>query len=210
MHKRSPSPHLVMAALLVLGAALLLAACGSSEADSGPTPTPLPGTVLEPPKPVGDFTLTAHTGDPIQLSDLQGHVVVLYFGYTNCPDICPTTLASYKRVKAALDDNADQVRFMFIGVDPERDTITRLADYVTAFDPEFIGATGDDATLRSIANDYGVFFQRVDYDNDINYLVDHTASTFIVGPEGALRVVVPYGTEPETTAQHIRNILADS
>lgn len=202
-----------VALLLVL--ALLATACGTGgdsdgDRDSGPTATPLPGTVLDPPKPVSDFTLTAHTGDPLQLSDFEGQVVVLYFGYTSCPDVCPTTLGSYRQAKAELGDDADRVRFVFISVDPERDDITRLANYVPAFDPDFVGATGDDATLRRIANDFGVFFQRVDYDNDVNYLVDHTASTFVVGPEGDLRVVIPYGTDPAIMAQHIRTVLAES
>lgn len=201
-------PAIGLALLLLAG--LALAACGSGDAAPGPTATPLPGTVLDPPKPVGDFTLTAHTGEPFHLSDLRGNVAVLYFGYTACPDVCPTTLAAYKQVKVELGDEAERVRFVFISVDPARDTIARLANYVTAFDPTFIGATGDDATLRSIARDYGVFFQRVDYESDTNYLVDHTASSFVVGPEGMLRVVVPYGTDPALTAQHIRNVLHES
>ncbi len=196
----------MMLALLLL-AGLALAACGTRDESPGPTATPLPGTVLDPPKPVGDFTLTAHTGEPFHLRDLEGSVVVLYFGYTACPDVCPTTLASYKRVKAELGDEAGRVRFVFVSVDPERDTTARLANYVTAFDPDFIGVTGDDTTLRSIARDYGVFFQRVDYASDTNYLVDHTASTFVVGPERALRVVIPYGTDPAITARHIQNVL---
>jgi protein SCO1/2 len=207
---RHLSKRLFLALALLLIAALGLAACDSGDTTSGPTATPRPGTVLEPPKPLGDFTLTAHTGAPFELSDLQGTVSVVYFGFTNCPDVCPTTLASYKQVKTLLDEDAEQVQFVFIGVDPPRDTLTRLANYVTAFDPDFIGATGDDASLRSVANDFGVFFQRVDYDSDVNYLVDHTASTFIVGPDGALRVIVPYGTDPAVTADYIDEVLADA
>ncbi len=132
----------------------------------------------------------------------------MYFGYTSCPDVCPTTLGSYKQTKAILGDDAEKVRFVFISVDPERDTTERLASYITSFDPDFIAATGDDATLRTIARDYGVFYQRVDYDNDVNYLVDHTASSFIVGPDGDSRAITPYGTEPEIVATYIRDILA--
>jgi len=208
---RFTKPKSGLTAVLFALAILLIATltgCGTGDnGDSGPTATPLPGTMLDPPKAVADFTLTGHTGDPFTLSSLRGKVAVLYFGYTSCPDVCPTTLGSYKQVKAILGEDAEQVRFVMISVDPNRDTPQRLANYITAFDPDFIAATSDDATLRTIANDYGVFYQRVDYDNDVNYLVDHTASTFIVGPEGDLRALTPYGTEPDIIADYIREIL---
>jgi protein SCO1 len=195
------SALLALLILLTLG----LAACGGDSDSDSATPEPtLPGTVLEPPKVVGDFTLTGQDGAPFTLSDLRGKVVVLYFGYTSCPDVCPTTFGIYARTAALLGDEADSVRFVFISVDPARDTPERLAQYVTAFHPDFLAATGDDATLRTIARDFGVFFQRVDYDNDVNYLVDHTASSFIVGPEGNLRAVVPYGTPPDALARYLR------
>lgn len=203
----------ILAALIV--AALVLAACGDDGGDGGdaapdePTPTPLPGTVLDPPKPLNDFTLTAHTGEPLTLSDLRGQVVVIYFGYTNCPDICPTTFANYKRLKAALtEDEQAQLSVVFLSVDGERDTPERLAAYVAAFDPAFIGLTGDDADVRLVARDFGVFYQRQDYSNETNYLVDHTASTFVVGPEGQLRIVYPHGTDPAIMAQGVSRLMA--
>lgn len=198
---------MLFALALLLVSTLVLSSCGTDGDDAGPTPTPLPGTVLDPPKPLGDFILTGHTGAPFQFSSLRGNVVVLYFGYTSCPDVCPTTLADYTRVKAILGEDTQQVRFLFISVDPLRDTPERLAMYISAFDADFLAATGDDAALRTIARDYGVFYQRVNYENDVNYPVDHTASTFIVGPAGDLRAVTPYGTEPEVIAQYIRDIL---
>lgn len=180
-----------------------LAACGGGD-DAGPTVTPLPGTLLDPPKEVGDFALTDQDGQPFRLSDLRGKVALLFFGYTNCPDICPTTLAEFKRVKALLGDDAERVAFVFVSVDGVRDTPERLAAYVRAFDPQFIGLTGDDATLRPIARDFGVFYQRVNYESDINYLVDHTASTFVVDQQGRLRLVFPYGTDPAAIVTRLR------
>ncbi len=195
-----------IAALLVVA----LAACGSDGGSDapGPTATPRPGTVLDPPKEIGDFTLTSHTGDPLSLSDLRGKAVLLFFGYTHCPDVCPMTLAEFKQVKRELGDAADRVAFVFASVDGERDTPERLAAYVGAFDPDFIGLTGDEATLREIGRDYGLFFQRSTYDNtQADYLVDHTASSFVVGPEGRLRIVYPYQTDPAIIAEGIAALL---
>lgn len=200
----------LIALLAAVLAALLLGGCGGSsgDKDNGPTATPLPGTVLDPPRDVADFTLTDQTGSPMKLSDLGGKVAVLFFGYTFCPDICPTTLSDFKLVKRALGDDAAQVAFVFISVDGERDTPERLAQYVGAFDPDFIGLTGDEPTLRQIAQDYGVFFQRTTYDNtQADYLVDHTASSFVVGPDSRLHIVIPYDTDPEVIAQRIKTLL---
>ncbi len=180
-----------------------LTACGGG-GDARPTTTPLPGTLLDPPKEVGDFTLTDQDGQPFRLSDLRGKVALLFFGYTHCPDICPTTLAEFKRVKALLGDDAARVAFVFVSVDGERDTPERLTAYVRAFDPQFIGLTGDDAALRPIARDFGVFYQRVNYESDANYLVDHTASTFVVDQDGRLRLVFPYGTDPAAIVTRLR------
>jgi protein SCO1/2 len=195
-----------MMGVIVFGA-LMLAACGSGNSSSGPTATPLPGTLLDPPKEVSDFALTSDANQPFHLSDLRGKVAVLFFGYTHCPDVCPTTMADFKRVKANLGDDAARVAFVFISVDGARDTPDRLATYVHAFDPDFIGLMGDDATIRAIAQDYGVFFQRVNYDNPDNYLVDHTATSFAVGPEGQLRAVFAYQSDPAGMAQRIRSLL---
>ena len=192
---------------VMLFGGLIMAGCGSDSQSSGPTATPLPGTLLDPPKEVSDFTLTSDTNQPFHLSDLRGKVAVLFFGYTHCPDVCPTTMADFKRVKADLGDDAARVVFVFISVDGARDTPDRLATYVHAFDPDFIGLTGDDATLRAIAQDYGVFFQRVNYDNPDNYLVDHTATSFAVGPEGKLRAVFSNQSDPAGMAQRIRSLL---
>jgi protein SCO1/2 len=197
---------LILTAVLLIP---LLAACGSEDGDSGPAAESLPGTVFDPPMEVGDFTLTSHTGEPLSLSDLRGKVVMLFFGYTNCPDVCPTTLAEFKRVKTLLGDDAQQVAFVFISVDGARDTPERLAAYVHAFDPDFIGLTGTDAEIRAVGQDYGVFYQRVDYDNPTNYLVDHTASSFVIGPAGRWRINFSYQTDPAGMAAQIQRLLAD-
>jgi len=196
------------AAALVVVVILLVINFGSGGESAQPSATPLPGTVYDPPQAVGDFTLTSQTGAPLHLSDLRGKAVVIFFGYTNCPDVCPTTLADFKRVKANLGGDASRVAFVFISVDGARDTPERLAAYVGAFDPDFIGLTGDDATIRTVAKDYGVFFQRVAASaDDPNYLVDHTASSFVLDPEGRLALVMPYQADAQAMAQRIRAVL---
>lgn len=184
---------------------------GSGGESSTPSATPLPGTLYDPPQAVSDFTLTSQTGEPLHLSDLRGKAVVIFFGYTNCPDVCPTTLADFKRVKTHLGADVGRVTFVFISVDGARDTPERLAAYVGAFDPEFIGLMGDDATIRTIAKDYGVFFQQVAAAADNpNYLVDHTASSFVVDPQGRLALVFPYQADALGMAQRIRDVLRAS
>ncbi|MBI5958858.1 MAG: SCO family protein [Chloroflexi bacterium] len=208
--KRSKTRRAPMSVLLVLLLfAILLAGCTKSDGSKPPTATPLPGTVLDPPREVRDFTLTSHTGEPLSLHDLRGKVVLMFFGYTNCPDVCPTTLAEFKRVKTELGDEAQNVAFVFVSVDGARDTPERLAAYVAAFDPDFIGLTGEDVTLRTIGKDYGLFYQRVNYDSaqEGNYLVDHTASSFALDAEGRLSIIFPYQTDPAIMAQRIRSIM---
>jgi len=184
--------------------ASLLAACGADKPPE-PTATPLPGTVLNPPRPLEDFTLTDHTGAPFSLSDLRGRPALVFFGFTNCPDICPTTLGEFKRVKSLLGRDADEVTFVFVSVDPQRDTPERLAEYVGAFDPAFIGLTGDDAALRPIAQEFGVYYQAVPLEgSETAYTVDHTASSFALDREGRLAIVFSYGTPPDAIAQRLR------
>ncbi len=196
--------------MLAIGTALMLSGCGSESGASGPSPTPLPGTVLDPPKALRDFTLTSHTGDALSLGDLRGKTVLIFFGFTHCPDVCPTTMADFKRVKAELGADAEQVAFVFISVDGERDTPDRLASYLHAFDPDFIGLTGADAEIRAVAEDFGVFYQRVDEGHADHYMVDHTASSFVVGADGTLRIVFSYQSDPAGMAARIRGLMGES
>jgi protein SCO1/2 len=186
--------------------------------------TPTGAALVEPPQLLQDFTLTSHTGDPIRLSDLRGQAILLFFGYTHCPDVCPTTLADYRRVKQALGEDADKAAFVFISVDGARDTPDVLTQYLRQFDSSFIGMTGDETTLRQVGAEYGLFFQEEaisvghehedgythrhgdDLDTE-NYFMQHTSPSFLVDPDGYLRLVYFYGTEPEVIAEGIRQIL---
>lgn len=209
---RTWSIRLLLAAAGITAAVILgvIILGGGSHNASKPTATPLDETDFNPPRPVNDFTLTSQTGQPLKLSDLRGKVVVIFFGYTNCPDECPTTMADYKRVKAALGQDAARVAFVFISVDGARDTPQRLSDYLGAFDSSFIGLTGDDAAIRTVAKDYGVFFQRDPAPaNDPNYAVEHTLSSFVLNTKGQLQIVFPYNTAPDLMAQRLQAVLRE-
>ena len=162
---------------------------------------------LEPPSPAMDFTLQSDTGKPVHLHDWQGTVVLLYFGYTACPDVCPTTLADLAAVKQQLGPAGQRVRVALITVDPERDTAQRLHAYVQAFDPTFIGLTGPQATLMTVWKAYGVYVQshRVP-GSTLGYLVDHSATTFAIDPAGRLRLAIPYQT-PVADIRHDLQLL---
>lgn len=208
-----------------LGGNLLNAGFQSpSQSVSADTSRPASGAVVDPPHRLQNFTLTASTGDPISLSDLRGRVVLLLFGYTHCPDICPTTLADYRRVKQTLGEAANEVEFVFISVDAARDTPEVLAEYLGQFDADFIGMTGTEATLRRIGAEYGLLFQqetisaRHEHEaghehqheaalDQENYFVQHTSPSFLVDRDGYLRMVYFYGTPPEVITEDIRQIL---
>ena len=160
-------------------------------------------TPVDPPRELSDFTLIATTGEPMRLSDLQGQIVLLYFGYTHCPDICPITLGQFKQVKQALGDDADNVAFLMISVDGERDTPEALGRYMANFDPAFIGMSGEADVLSRVGADYGLFYEIHD-----SGLVDHTASIFMIDPQMRLDTIFTYGTEPDVMTEHVRRLLS--
>lgn len=129
--------------------------------------------------------------------------VVLFFGYTYCPDVCPTTLAEYRRAKEQLGPLADQVRFVFVTVDPERDTRERLATYVEIFDEDFVGLTGDTEVLARMYEDFGVVVSRVDNQDSSDYWLNHTAMSYVVDKDGAVRLVHLFGMTSEDMAKDI-------
>lgn len=148
-------------------------------------------------KPIGgDFSLTSLNGQ-ISLADFKDKVVVLYFGYTFCPDICPTNLASISATYRQLTESQQQqLQIIFISVDPERDTPERLAQYVDYFDANMIGLTGSATEIADVAQRYGVVYQKVDTESE-NYAVDHSAFSYIVDNNGELQEQLPHATEPQ-------------
>ena len=156
----------------------------------------------------GDFTLQSASG-PVSLKDYRGKVVLVYFGYTYCPDICPTALAATAEgLKQLTPDELAQVATIFISVDPERDTPARLKDYVEFFHPNIVGVTGTPENLAEIGKRYGVFYarQKVDTAGD-GYVVDHTSDTYVVGPDGQLLSKIIHATPPDQVVAEIRKRL---
>lgn len=147
-----------------------------------------------------DFTLTDHTGKPRTLADFRGKVVIVFFGYTRCPDVCPTTLAELKLAKEQLGEDGKRIQVLFITVDPERDTRELLARYVPAFDPSFIGLYGDSAQIAKVAKEFKVFYQKSPGKTPESYTVDHSSGSYVFDTQGRLRLLVRQGSVPNLVA----------
>jgi protein SCO1 len=165
------------------------------------------GTTYAEPYPVApEIELPRAAGTDFQLSQARGKVVALFFGYTSCPDICPTTMAELKQALDKLGSKSDQVQVLFVTVDPQRDTPERVQEYVDHFNPRFIGLSGSEPELAKVWNDYGVFRQVVDSTSAAGYLVDHTARVTLIDQQGNLRVSFPFDT-PVADVVHDLNLL---
>jgi protein SCO1/2 len=159
-------------------------------------PPVLHGSVIEPPKPMPDFTLQAGNG-PVSLADFRGKIVVLYFGYTSCPDVCPTTLANLRQALDSLGSKAGDVQVLFVSVDWKRDTPAKMASYTSAFRPDFIGLSGTQEQINAVTKDYGIFYQLNLPDANGYYSVDHTATVQVLDRQGSLIMTWPYGLTPD-------------
>lgn len=153
------------------------------------------------------FALTDHAGKARTLADFRGKVVTVFFGYTQCPDVCPTTLAEMAEVMKLLGDKADRVQVLFISLDPERDTPALLAQYVPAFDPRFLGLSGSLEATAQVAKDFRVFYQKVPGSTPGSYTVDHTAGSYVYDAQGRLRLFVKHGQGAQPLAQDIGRLI---
>jgi protein SCO1/2 len=152
--------------------------------------------------------LTDHTGKPRRLEDWRGKVVVLFFGFTHCPDICPTTLADISNQSKKLGLDADRVQVLMVSVDPERDTQDALAKYVTAFDPRFLGLRGDLAATQRVAKEFKIYFEKRKQGD--SYTVDHSAQSYVIDPQGRLRLLVRHDRIAQDLAEDLRALLRDT
>lgn len=146
-------------------------------------------------------------GEPVALTDFEDKVVVVYFGYTFCPDVCPITLAKVARARDMLGDAGEDVQVVMITVDPERDTSEVLADYTTAFDPTFIGLTGDPADIDRIATTYGVYYKAEESTSSAGYLVDHTSTVMVVDRNGELKLLVSFDATDVELAEDLEYLV---
>lgn len=188
----------------------LAVGCSSTKTEPTPIPTLEGVTHINPVVQTEDITLIDQNGSAFQLSSLRDQVVVMAFGYTHCPDVCPITLARFKQVKAKLGDKSDQVRFVFVSVDGTRDTPERLNQYLGMFDDEFIGLTGEDAAVRAMIGEYGGEYAINNYGGLAeNYTVDHTASNYVLNQDGEWCRTYAYGTSPDVIAADLTRLLED-
>ena len=155
----------------------------------------------------GELHLTDHNGRPRSLADFRGKAVVLFFGYTHCPDVCPTTLSDLARAMRLLGADAARVQVLFVTVDPKRDTAELLRQYVPAFDPSFLGLSGDAAATAKVTKDFRVYAQERPGQSPESYTVDHSAQAFVFDPQGRVRLLMAYGSAPEAIASDLKKLL---
>ena len=195
----------VLAILAIIAGAVIYWATNRTEAYE------FNGGEISPAAVAPPLDLTDQNGEPFTLAREEGKVVLIYFGYTTCPDLCPTTLNDFAIVKEGLTpEEAADVDFMLVTFDPERDTQERLLEYLDFFDPAFIGLRGDDAQTQQFLEGYGVTIERVEYPNSsTGYLIDHTAMIYVIDKEGRLRLTYQYGTDPELILEDVQQLVTE-
>lgn len=155
-----------------------------------------------------DFSLLDPDGKVRTLADFKGKVVVMFFGYTQCPDVCPTTLTEMQQVMTLLGPQANQVQVLFVTVDPDRDTAAILKQYVPAFDARFLGLRpADEAALEKVAKDFKIYYKKVPGMSPGSYTMDHTAGSYAFDPEGNLRLYIKHAQGPEALAQDLKALM---
>jgi protein SCO1/2 len=167
------------------------------------------GSPIDPPLPLEDFSLPATTGTDFDLSESAGKIKLIYFGYLTCPDFCPTTMADLTRVYRELGEPADDLTVMLITVDPQRDDMARLTAYVGAFHDDFIGLRGTDESVQGVMAQFGAVAVQRDVDSALGYLVDHTASVFMVDRDNNVVYRFAYGTDVDGIVEDVRTLLDD-
>lgn len=189
-----------MLRLLLLTLALLLAGC-----DSRPQ---FVNTDISEAGYARDFALTDHAGKPRTMADFRGKAVVIFFGYTQCPDVCPTTMTGMAEALKLLGGDAAKVQVLFVTVDPERDTQQLLAQYVPVFNPSFLGLYADAQTIARTAQEFRVFYKKQPGSTPTTYTVDHSAGSYVYDPQGRLRLYIKHGEKPEVIAKDLKLLVA--
>ncbi len=209
----SPIPHpktgrnagFKLALIVIAGALAVAAGYLAGRSPAKPVAEPAGVTVLDDPRPIPPFSLTG-AGGPFTNAQLAGQWTYIFFGYTHCPDVCPTALSLMREIKAQLKAASGPMpQVVFVSIDPKRDTPGLLGQYVPAFDPAFIGVTGSDEALAPLIKHFGIYFKRHEEDSALNYTVDHSAGIYLVDPRGHLKALYMPPQDAQTMA---RNLLA--
>lgn len=193
--------------LCLLLCCFFMTACGPNPQSNAPAATNFVGQDITGASFTPPLQLTAHTGDKVSINDFKGKAVVLFFGFTHCPDVCPTTMNELKQTMKLLGNDANQVQVLFVSVDPERDTTEVLAKYVPFFDERFIGLTGTPEEVAANMAAYKVHASKVPSENGEGYSVDHSAGLYVFDKTGAVRIYMNYGQKPAEIASDIKQIL---
>jgi len=156
-----------------------------------------------------NLSLPDADGKPRSLADFKGQVLVVFFGYTQCPDVCPTTMAELAAVKKQLGDDGKRVRGIFVTVDPERDTAALLKAYLASFDPSFVALRGEPDQIKQVASDFKVFYSRVPGKTEGSYTIDHTAASYLFDAQGRVRVFERYGSGDAALLHDLKTLLAE-
>jgi protein SCO1 len=180
---------------------LLLSACNVVQ-----HPVTLYGTDITGADFATGFNLKDHTGKLRQLSDFNGKIVALFFGYTHCPDVCPTTMADMAKALKLMGDQSQQVQVLFVTLDPERDTQEVLAQYVPSFDTSFIGLYGDNEQTAATAKTFKVFYAKQVEAGKSGYTIDHSAGTYVFDKNGKIRIFLKYGQKPKEIASDLASL----
>ncbi|MGP1629571.1 MAG: SCO family protein [Giesbergeria sp.] len=157
-----------------------------------------------------DFSLPDQNGQLRTMKDFVGKVVVVFFGYTQCPDVCPTTLAELAEVKKMLGADAGRLQPVFVTIDPERDTAEMLKAYMANFGPDFVALRGNEAQTVAVAKDFKIFYKKAEGQTPTSYTMDHSAGSYIFDPAGRVRVYSRYGSGPEAVAADVRSLLDEA
>ena len=195
-----------MKKLCVLALFLLLAACNPEKA-ANKTTEAFNATDITGAEFAKALSLTDHTGKQRSLSDFKGKVVALFFGYTHCPDVCPTTMFDLKNAMKLLGDKSNQVQVLFVTVDPQRDTQAVMAQFVPAFDARFIGLRGSLQETAETLGNFKVFYSKVEGKGKDDYTVDHSAGIYVFDKTGKVRLYMNYGQKPAEIANDISKLL---
>jgi protein SCO1/2 len=202
MNKRNAIKSITACAML-LGTTALFSACSPN----APHFTAIDITGADYAK---GFSLTDHNGQTRTLQDFKGKIVMMFFGYTQCPDVCPTSMSEMAQIKQLLGKDGERVQCLFVTVDPERDKPEMLKEYMAAFDPTFLALVPKPEKLAELAKDYKVYYKKVEGPTPTSYTMDHTAGSYVYDTQGKLRLFTRYGTKPELTAADLRQLLASS